>query len=58
MHRLDIKQKGIRKYRNCKTMEWKGRDLFSDNLLKTWIIVLKKTSIPVLVPFNDCLSNA
>jgi len=39
-------------------MEWKGRDLFSDNLLKTWIIVLKKTSIPVLVPFNDCLSNA
>jgi hypothetical protein len=58
MHKLDIKQKGIRKYWNCKTMKWKCRDLFNHNLLKTSIIVLKKTSVPVLVPFNDYLSNA
>jgi len=44
MHRLHIKQKGIRKYQNCKTMEWKGRDLFSNNLLRTSFIELKKTT--------------
>lgn len=42
MHRLHIKQKCISKYRNCKTVEWKGRNLFSDNLLSTSIIQLKK----------------
>jgi len=31
MHSLHIKQKGISKYRNCKTMEWKGRNLLNDN---------------------------
>jgi hypothetical protein len=44
MHMLHIKQKVIRKYRNCKTMEWKGRNLFNDNLLSISLIELNKTT--------------